>query len=535
MENTFLFYIIFLVVILFLVMLAQRIKISYPIILVFGGLILGFIPGLPIPEINPELIFLIFLPPLLYEAAWQTSWKDFWKWRRVIGSFAFGIVILTSCVIAFVSSSIIPGFTLPLGFLLGAIISPPDAVSATSILKDVKIPKRLVTIIEGESLLNDASSLIVFRFALTAVISGTFVFQEAATSFFVVILMGTLTGLGIALVFYAIHRWLPTTASIDTVLSFIAPYIMYITAEKFHFSGVLAVVSGGLFLSYRSHSILSHLSRIQGTNVWSTIGFVLNGIIFMLIGLELPSIVKQLGTASLGNAIKYSLIISLVLILTRLICTLGASLWTMFVSNFIKTADSNPGWRDPLIIGWAGMRGVVSLASALSIPLLIHSGVPFPQRNLILFITFVVILITLVFQGLTLPLVIRWVDAKEKDYPVSAEDQDRGVREKLAKSSLDLLNNKYKDEVDKNELLQSLKLRLESDIKFLDNLNQHEQSEKAEQDLIISYKEIFSKIINEQRQLLRKRNKKAEVDEEVIRKHLAQLDLEEERLRQLFK
>ncbi len=534
MENAFLIYIIFLVVILFLVMLAQRLKVSYPIVLVLGGLMLGFVPGLPIPEIDPELIFLIFLPPLLYEAAWQTSWKDFWKWRRVIGSFAFGIVILTSCVIAFVSSSVIPGFTLPLGFLLGAIISPPDAVAATSILKDVKIPKRLVTIIEGESLLNDASSLIVFRFALTAVISGTFVFQEAATSFFVVILMGTLTGLGIALVFYAIHRWLPTTPSIDTVLSFIAPYIMYITAEKFHFSGVLAVVSGGLFLSYRSHSFLSHLSRIRGTNVWSTIGFVLNGIIFMLIGLELPSIVKQLGTASLGNAIKYSLIISVVLIVTRLICTLGASLWTMIISNFIKTADSNPGWRDPLIIGWAGMRGVVSLASALSIPLLINNGVAFPQRNLILFITFVVILITLIFQGLTLPLIIRWVNPKEKDYPVSAEDQDRRLREKLAKSSLDLLTNKYKDEVDKNELLQSLKLRLESDIKFLDNLNQHEQSEEKEQELIISYKEIFSKIIDEQRQLLRQRNKKAEVDEEVIRKHLAQLDLEEERLRQLF-
>ena len=534
MDNTFLIYIILLVVILFLVMLAHRIKISYPIVLVFGGLMLGLVPGLPIPEIDPELIFLIFLPPLLYEAAWQTSWKDFWKWRRIIGSFAFGIVILTSCVVAFVSSSIIPGFTLPLGFLLGAIISPPDAVSATSILKDVKIPKRLVTIIEGESLLNDASSLIVFRFALTAVISGTFFFQEAATSFFVVIIMGTLTGLGIALIFYAIHRWLPTNASIDTVLSFIAPYIMYITAEKFHFSGVLAVVSGGLFLSYRSHDILSHLSRIQGTNVWLTIGFVLNGIIFMLIGLELPSIIKQLRTSSLGDAIKYSLIISIVLILTRLICALGASLWTMIISNFIKTADSNPGWREPLIIGWAGMRGVVSLASALSIPLLMRNGAPFPQRNLILFITFVVILITLVFQGLTLPLVIRWVNPKEKDYPVSAKDQDRRVREKLGKSALDLLNNKYKAEVDKNELLQSLKLRLESDIKFLDNLNHHEQSEKAEKSLIISYKEIFAELINEQRQLLRKINKNAEVDEEVVRKHLAQLDLEEERLRQLF-
>lgn len=180
------------------------------------------------------------------------------------------------------------------------------------------------------------------------------------------------------------------------------------------------------------------------------------------------------------------------------------------------------------------MRGVVSLASALSIPLVIHNNTSFPQRNLILFITFVVILITLIFQGLTLPLVIRWVNPKEKDYPVSAKDQDRRVRERLAKSSLDLLNNKYKAEVGKNELLQSLKLRLESDIKFLHNLTHHEQSEKAEKNLIIRYKEIFAELLNDQRQLLRKINKKAEVDEDVVRKHLAQLDLEEERLRQLF-
>ncbi|MDQ3291301.1 MAG: cation:proton antiporter, partial [Bacteroidota bacterium] len=295
MQSTLFFYLALLLVILFLVMLARQLKISYPIILVLGGLLLSFIPGLPVIHVEPELIFLLFLPPLLYEAAWYTSWKEFWKWRRVIGSFAFLIVILTAGVIAFISHALIPGFTLALGFLLGAIISPPDAVSATSVLKDVKVPKRVVSILEGESLLNDASSLIVFRFALTAIMSGSFVFHEAVTSFFVVIIMGTLTGLGVALVFYAIHRWLPTTPSMDTVLTFIAPYLMYITAEKFHFSGVLAVVSGGLFLSHNSHRMLSHLSRLRGANVWATVGFALNGFIFMLIGLQLPVIVQQLG------------------------------------------------------------------------------------------------------------------------------------------------------------------------------------------------------------------------------------------------
>lgn len=184
MHESIILYLSLVVVIMFLVMLAQRIKIAYPIVLVLGGLALSLVPGLPSVEIDPQLIFLIFLPPLLYEAAWQTSWKDFWKWRRVIGSFAFIIVIFTSCVIAYVSQAIIPGFTLALGFLLGGIISPPDAVATTSILQNVKVPKRLIAIAEGESLLNDASSLIVFRFALVAVASGRFVLTDAVGSFF---------------------------------------------------------------------------------------------------------------------------------------------------------------------------------------------------------------------------------------------------------------------------------------------------------------------------------------------------------------
>jgi CPA1 family monovalent cation:H+ antiporter len=237
MHDSFSVYILMLLIILFLVMLAQRLKISYPIILVLGGLALSFSPWLPEIKIDPEMIFVIFLPPLLYEAAWQTSWKELWKWRRVVSSFAFLIVILTSGVIAIVSSNLIPGFTLALGFLLGGIISPPDAVSATSILKGIKVPKRLISIVEGESLLNDASSLIVFRFAIQAVDSGKFVFREAAISFFVVIIMGILIGIAIALIFYAIHRWLPTTVNINILLTFIAPYVMYIVAEQLHFSG----------------------------------------------------------------------------------------------------------------------------------------------------------------------------------------------------------------------------------------------------------------------------------------------------------
>src|SRR6187397_514530 len=203
MENVYIEYIYLILIILGLVMLARRLRIAYPIVLVLGGLILSFINGFSSITIDPNLIFFIFLPPLLYEAAWQTSWKEFWRWRRVIFSFAFPIVIITSCVIAFISNAFIPGFTLALGFLLGGIISPPDAISATSIMRNVNAPKSLVSIIEGESLLNDASSLIVFRFALAAVITGQFHFQQAATSFVLVIFMGILVGLLVGIIFYA--------------------------------------------------------------------------------------------------------------------------------------------------------------------------------------------------------------------------------------------------------------------------------------------------------------------------------------------
>ena len=285
MQGLFIEYIILIFIIVALIMLANKLRIAYPIVLVLGGLALSFTQVFPHIEIDPELIFFIFLPPLLYEAAWQTSWKELWKWRRVITSFAFPIVILTSSVVAFASHALIPGFTLALGFLLGGIVSPPDAISATTIMRQVKVPKLLVTISEGESLLNDASALIVFRFALAAVITGQFHFTQAVGSFFLVIVMGTLIGLAIGLIFYAIHRWLPTTPSIEIVLSFLAPYCMYYFAERFHFSGVLAVVAGGLLLSSKRHIMLTYQGRVQGSNVWSTIGFILNGIVFMLIGL----------------------------------------------------------------------------------------------------------------------------------------------------------------------------------------------------------------------------------------------------------
>ncbi|WP_295124761.1 Na+/H+ antiporter [uncultured Chitinophaga sp.] len=534
MQKTFIIYLALVLVILLLVMLAHRLKVAYPIVLVVAGLAIGWLRIVPDITIDPELIFLIFLPPLLYEAAWQTSWKEFWKYRRIISTFAFGIVILTSCVIAWFSSSVIPGFTLALGFLLGGIISPPDAVSATSILRTTPVPKNLAAIIEGESLLNDAASLIVFRFAIIAVATGTFSFQEAATSFASMIVMGILCGLAVAAIFYAIHRWMPTTPSIDTILTIAAPYVMYLTAEQFHYSGVLAVVSGGLFLSNQSQRILNNEGRLQTNNVWATLGFVLNGIVFMLIGLELPVIVAQLGTTSIWDAIRYSIYISIVVIVSRMICAMGASIFTRFATHFITVADPNPGYRAPLVFGWAGMRGVVSLAAALSIPLTINHGQPFPQRNLILFITFSVILITLLFQGLTLPWVVKMADVKAPDNSIPAHEQEAIIRKKLANSSLTLLEEKYKNDVEGSDLLKAYAHHLKNNLQYSEHFTEMLLNGRTDGNIYSAYHRINTEVIDHQRKVLQKINGKEEFDEIIIRKYMLELDLEEEKLKNLF-
>jgi CPA1 family monovalent cation:H+ antiporter len=530
MHSIFIQYVYLILIILALVMLANKLRLAYPIVLVVGGLALSFTAQFSHITIDPDLVFFIFLPPLLYEAAWQISWKEFWKWRRVITSFAFPIVIITSCVIAFVSSALIPGFTLALGFLLGGIISPPDAISATTIMRQVNVPKSLLSIAEGESLLNDASSLIVFRFALAAVITGQFHFQQAATSFLLVIVMGIVIGLFVGIIFYAIHRWLPTTTSIEIVLTLVTPYCMYYFAEHFHFSGVLAVVSGGLFLSSKRQRMLSFQSRIQGVNVWINIVFVLNGLIFLLIGLQLPSITRQLGDISLGRAIGYGLIISVVLTLTRLLSTLGASLFTRLMSHFITVADANPGWRGPLVLGWAGMRGVVSLAAALSVPLLIREGQPFPYRNLILFITFIVILVTLVFQGVTLPYLIRKVKPEDKNTPIPEPKQEIIIQKKIAQASLQFLEEKYGDDYRLNEHVNNLHARLKLDLSSF-----HQELEEIngpKENSLKSHQMVYLDLLEEQRRLLNEMNRLAEFDEDLIRKYLSLIDLEEFKIRE---
>ena len=512
-----------------LVLLAQKLKVAYPIFLVAAGLLIGFIPGIPDTHIEPDIVFLIILPPILYDAAQNTSWKALWRWRRIVSVMALGFVLLTATSVALVSYYLIPGFTLAQGFLLGAIVSPPDAAAATAILRFIKLPKAVVAILEGESLLNDATSLTIFRFALLAIISNNFVLGHAAANFLLVTISGIAIGLFVGFIFYSIFRWLPTTANLNITLSMVLPYLIYLTAEALHSSGVLAVVSGGLFVSYQNHFILSHSSRLKSKAVWSSLVFILNAVVFFLIGLQLPGILHNVKDGALLTSIKAALIISGAVILVRLFSGLFSSVFTTFIGRFITVAQRRPGWRNPVIISFMGMRGVVSLASALSIPLLLPGGQAFPNRDIILFITFMVIIITLVGQGLALPWLIRVI---KPDFVSTEKPDDQQILEiefQLYHSALKKLRAQYAADITANGMLKNKQDLYDFKVKLLGS-NKSAIPGEMPNDMISRFKLVMMDIIEHERRELHSFRRMENYDDDVIRIIENRLDLEEERL-----
>lgn len=516
--------------VMMLVMLGQKLKIAYPIFLVIAGLLISLIPGMPHIQIEPHLIFLIFLPPILFEAAWFTSWKDFHAYRKQIFSMAFGLVFITSLVVAFVSNSLIPGVTLAMGFLLGGINSPPDAVAATAILKQLKIPKRITSLLEGESLINDASSLIVFKFALAAVMTGQFIMQDAIQDFFTMSVGGIAIGALIGFLFGALLKKMPSNSNIDTVITLLVPYVLYISAEHFEFSGVLSVVTGGLIMSYNAHCYLSHNSRIQAGAVWSVLIFVMNTLIFILIGLELPVVVAAMEDYTISQGILYAIIISIVIIGVRVVYTYLLSYIPWQKSKKSMEQQDPPNWKEILVISFAAMRGVVSLAAALSIPLTLPNGEAFPHRNIILFVTFVIILITLVGQGLLLPLLLKWLDIKESGTGIPAEKQEIIVQKRLKNIALQRIQSDFSEHLEKNSLVRHQKHKLENDITMIADKNACIADTDNFQEAVKETKFILRQLIKSQRDELQQIKREKIYDDEIIRNIETQLDFDEAKI-----
>jgi len=441
-----------LVVVVALATLATRLKIPYPILLVLGGSALGFVPGLPPMELDPELVFLLFLPPLLYVSAIFTSWRDFRANVRAISLLAVGLVLMTTFVVAAVVHAV-TGLPWAAAFVLGAIVSPTDAIAATTVAQRLGVPRRIVTILEGESLVNDATGIVAYRVAVAAVITGAFSIWEAGLQFVVGAAGGIAVGFAVGWLIVWARRHLSEDPSVQNIISLLTPFVAYLAAEELphslwerlhdligvpadlHFSGVLAVVTTGLYLGRKGPYIISSGTRLQGYATWELITFLLNGLIFILIGLQLRSVVARLDVYSAGELIFYAVLVSLTVVLVRILWVFPATYVPRWVSRRLRERDPAPPWRSVTIVAWTGMRGVISLAAALALPFQ-ASGGQFPDRDLIIFLTFCVILATLVVQGLSLPALIRALGLE--DDRIGEKEETHG-RIQVAEAALERL------------------------------------------------------------------------------------------------
>jgi CPA1 family monovalent cation:H+ antiporter len=515
--------IILLAVVTALAEVTDKIRIPYPILLVLAGIGIGLVPGLPSIQLHPEIVFLIFLPPILYAAAWATSWPDFKKSKRPITLLAIGCVIFTTCAVAYIAHLFIPDLGWPEAFVLGAIISPPDAVAAAAATKGLGIPKRVVTILEGESLVNDATGLIAFRYAVAAVVTGSFELWEAGLQFVVVAFVGIVLGLIIGFIFKWIHKLTPHNPTTDTTLTFLAPYVSYLLAESLHVSGVLAVVAAGLYMSWNSSEIFSQQTRLQANGSWNTVIFVLNGIIFILIGLQLPEIMGNIEQHSMGDMIKYGAIVSLAVIIGRIIWVYPGVYMPRWIFRSLR--QHKPDMTFPLvsIVAWSGMRGIVSLAAALALPLTIEGGKPFPHRNLIIFITFCVIFSTLVIQGLTLRPMIKWFGITPDD---EEHESEKNARLLIASSVIEHIEENYSLALS-DEVLNQIKSKYEIRIQ---RMRKDEVKRKLDENTIIEFQRIQQELLERERRALLEMRRKGAISEEALKKIEYELDLEETRL-----
>jgi monovalent cation/hydrogen antiporter len=398
--------IMLLVAVIALVTIARRVLIPYPIFLVLGGLVLSLVPHVPVVRLDPDVVFLIFLPPILWSAAYFTSLRDFRANLRSIGLLAIGLVVATTAAVAAVARALIPGLSWPVALALGAIVSPPDAVAATAIARKLGIPHRVVTILEGESLINDASALVLYRSAVMAAVTGTFVPADTLMQFVLTAAGGVLVGL---IVGYLTRQTLCLTddSVAHTAITLLAPYSAWILGERAHVSAVLACVVGGVYVRQSFSAIVPPASRIQSRAVWDLLVFILNGIVFILIGLQLGSI-REVGLPrSFGTMLWYGVLVSATAIAVRLVWVPLATAIPRLLSPSLRRRDPIPPWQTVALVAWIGMRGIVSLAAALALPATTASGAPFPFRDEIVVLTFAVILSTLVLQGLTLTPLIR--------------------------------------------------------------------------------------------------------------------------------
>jgi monovalent cation/hydrogen antiporter len=519
---------VFLLLLLFIIvfgLIARRLGTPYPIVMVIGGLLLGFVPGIPHIALNPDLVFLVVLPPLLYGAAWTTSWRDFRYNLVSIFLLAFGLVGFTVIAVALVAPNVFAGFDWRLGLALGAVVAPTDAIAATSIARRVGLPRRIVDILEGESLINDATGLLALQFA-TAIV----VHKQVPTVSTGILTLAWLTAGGIALgllvgfVVYYIERRIDD-GPIEITLSILIPYVAYLAAEEVHASGVLAVVACGLFLSRRSANFFSPSVRLQAWSVWESLNFVLNGLVFVLIGLQLPAIRASIRGYSLSTLVVYGAIFSVLLILLRVVWVFpGAFVSWLVRTRLLQQRERPPRLRQIFVLGWTGMRGVVSLAAALALPVSLADGSPFPQRDVIVFLTFCVICVTLVLQGVTLPPLIRALGLAGAAGPNCEEQEARRIVIDAAVSHLN--DSKEKDSENAAGVYQDLTRHYRERLATLQP-GDASQGQMADHD---RHLELSLEAMRVERETAVRLRDEGRINDDILRRIERELDLSESRI-----
>lgn len=505
-----------LVAIAILFEVARRIGLPYPTLFVLGGLGLAFVPGLPRLRLEPDLVLLVFLPPLLFTAAVETPIRELRTYLAPITRLALGLVLVTMATVAAALHAAI-GVDWPVAFTLGAIVAPTDAIAATSVFRRLGTPRIAATLIEGESLFNDATALVAYRAAVLAVASGSFLLQDALGTFVVAAAGGIALGLVVGWASGALLRRLDDPP-VEVLISLVVPFAAYLPADRLGMSGVLAAVAAGLVIGSRLGTILGPNSRVLWLSVWKMVGFVLNGFVFVLVGLELPEIVGGLDGRAPIEVLSLCALVGAVVVVTRLIWVFGASLLPDSPRRTVARTDPALARQLTFIVGWAGLRGAVSLAAALALP----TG--FPERSLIVVLTFGVILVTLVGQGLTLPLIVR------RTADGAAIDGDEATRARAAayRAGLDAIARGRAEWSDHQPLFDRLESGLRDRTRHLATADPDETAERRQERL--EHEQIQQAVIAAQRSAVIDMRDRREINDQTLRSIERELDLEEIRM-----
>jgi monovalent cation/hydrogen antiporter len=505
--------------------LARPLGVPYPILLVLGGLVLGFVPGLPAVELSPELVLVLFLPPLLYVAAFFSSLRDLRADLRAISLSAVGLVLVTMGAVAVTAHALVDGLSWGAAFTLGAIVSPTDALAATAVARRLGVPRRLVTVLEGESLINDATALVAYRIALATAVGGSFVLWEAGLRFVAGVVGGVAVGLIVGWLVAVIRRRLEDPPA-EIVVSVVTGYAAYLPAERLGVSGVLAAVTAGLFIGWRAPELASPTTRLLAFSFWEIVVYLLNAVLFILVGLQLRPILDQVSGRSAATLLGLAALVSAVVIAARVA-------WVFTVPYLVRALDRRPsqvarrvGARQRLVSGWSGMRGAVSLAAALALPLETRTGQPFPERDLIIFVTFGVIFTTLVVQGLTLPALIRRLGVHDDGGEEREEAQARLGAADAALARLEELAGEEWTRDDTVERLRGLYQFRRRRIKTRAGILEDDDS----QDRSLAYQRLVRELLEAQRRAIIRLRNQGVISDGVMHRLERELDLEDSRL-----